>query len=89
MLPEVPSKLCVEKYKEKLDEYLWHIPDQPGSVEDDSRLVDTNSLLHQTQYYQEVSLRPRRNRDANAEEDEEELEEVEWEEIDFDLWLMW
>ena len=85
MLPEVPSKLCVEKYKEKLDEYLWHIPDQPGSVEDDSRLADTNSLLHQTQYYQEVSLRPRRNRDANAEEDEEELEEVEWEEIDFDL----
>ena len=54
-------------------------------MEDDSRLADTNSLLHQTQYYQEVSLRPRRNRDANTEEDEEELEEVEWEEIDFDL----
>ena len=42
----------VDKYKKKLDKYLWCIPDQPGNVQDDSRFGDTNSLLHQMQYYQ-------------------------------------
>ena len=73
MLPEIPSKLDVEKYKKKLDEYLWHIPDQPGAVEGETRLADSNSLLHQTQYYQQESLRrPRDDRLGEGEEGEEE-----------------
>ena len=73
IIPETPSKQCVEEYKEeKLDPYLWHIPDQPGSVEGESRQGDTNSLLHMTQYYRQDSLR--RNRvegdDAAAEDDD-------------------
>ena len=72
-LPEIPSKLCVEKYKKKLDEYLWHIPDQPDAVEGETRLADTNSLLHQTQYYHQESLR--RDRDDRLGEVGNEEEE--------------
>ena len=60
IIPETPSKLDVDEYKKKLDPYLWHIPDQPGSVEGESRQGDTNSLLHMTQYYQQETLQ--RNR---------------------------
>ena len=50
-IPETPSKDCVVEYKKKLDEYLWRIPDQPGTVDDEVRLALSNSLLHQTQFY--------------------------------------
>ena len=68
-IPEVPSKTCVEDYKKTLDGYLWHIPDQPGAVEGVARQAETNSILQQTQYYQQVSLR-RNREDINYEEDE-------------------
>ena len=51
-LPVTPTKKDVEKYKEKLDDWLWCIPDQPGSVQGDTRFADTNSILDQMQYYQ-------------------------------------
>ena len=51
-LPQVPTPVHVDKYKKKLDKYLWCIPDQPGNVQDESRFGDTNSILHQMEYYQ-------------------------------------
>ena len=52
-IPDIPSKEHVEEYKKELDKYLWHIPDQPGSVKDQTRLADSNSILHQMDYYTE------------------------------------
>ena len=50
-IPETPTKEHVEKYKKELDKYLWHIPDQPGSVKDKTRVAESNSILHQKDYY--------------------------------------
>ena len=72
--PKIPSKLDVEKYKKKLDEYLWICDEyQPGAVEGETRLADSNSLLRQTQYYQQESLR--RPRDDRLGEGEKEKKE--------------
>jgi hypothetical protein len=57
VLPETPSEDCVDEFKKKVDEYLWHIPDQPGSVEGEVRPAESNSLLHQKRYYNATSFR--------------------------------
>ena len=50
VIPDNPTKQYVEEYKKKLDEYLWHIPDQPD-VNGLTRAAETNSLIHQMKYY--------------------------------------
>ena len=55
-IPDIPSKVHVEAFKTELDKYLWHIPDQPGSVKTQQRLADSNSILHQTAYYMEQPI---------------------------------
>ena len=52
-LPATPTKQNVDDFKKKLDEWLWCIPDQPGSVQGNTRIADTNSILDQKQYYQQ------------------------------------
>ena len=49
-IPDNPTKTHVEEFKKKLDEYLWHIPDQPD-VNGLVRAAETNSLVHQMKYY--------------------------------------
>ena len=51
-LPEIPTKKHVDKYKEKLDKYLWCLPDEPGHIKERLRLASSNSILDQMQFYQ-------------------------------------
>ena len=75
VLPAAPTKKHVEEFKGKLDEWLWCIPDQPGSIKDGQRLADSNSILDQMQYY----IPPRRERTEN-ENDNNDNEEGQAEE---------
>ena len=49
-IPGTPTKQHIEDFKNKLDAYLWHIPDQP-TTEGLSRAAESNSLIHQSTYY--------------------------------------
>ena len=49
-IPDNPNKNHVLAYKKILDEYLTHIPDQP-QVQGLTRAADSNSIIHQRQYY--------------------------------------
>jgi hypothetical protein len=50
IIPNTPTKQHVMDFKEKLDDYLWHIPDQPAT-EGLVKAAESNSLIHQTRYY--------------------------------------
>ena len=50
-IPDIPTKQHVAQYKKKLDEYLWRIPDQPD-VNGLVRAAESNSLIHQINYYE-------------------------------------
>ena len=58
-IPELPSKSDVEKYKERLDKYLWNVPDQPDipGVQN-RRAAESNSLVHQIRYYTPLPNQP-------------------------------
>ena len=49
-IPDTPIKQNVMDFKKKLDDYLWHIPDQPAT-EGLVKAAESNSLIHQSRYY--------------------------------------
>ena len=49
-IPDTPTKQNVMDFKKKLDDYLWHIPDQPAT-EGLVKAAESNSLIHQSRYY--------------------------------------
>ena len=64
-IPDTPTKDHVDEYKTELDKYLWHIPDQPGTVKNQQRLADSNSLIHQKAYYMKQSHKLSRSNRKN------------------------